>query len=445
MLDRLLEFTHALRDAGVPVSSSEGIDAARALSFVPFESRDALKLALASTLVKSPAHRPAFDTLFTIYFEAGLQERAQVVADPDDAHELGGELAAALTAGDGSGLGGLALRAVEAFGRVENSPSGSLFFEYPVFRAVDLDAVRARVDEGAAGLAPLERRLLMDEFDARARRFREAVTAEVRKRVARRRGPEAVARYAVRPVLEDLDLMTATADEMAELRRAVRPLARRLAAKMAMRRRRAQRGRLDVRRTVRHSLSSGGVPVETFFRKRPPHRPELFVLCDVSSSVASFSRFSLMLVHALSSEFQRVRSFAFVDTVDEVTTFFEHEDFSRAAELLRRDAKVVRIDSNSNYGASLEAFWERFGKDLGPKSTVLVLGDARSNNRPPREHNLKLIAERARHTYWLNPESLVYWDSGDSLASLYAAHVDEMVEVRNLRRLEDFVASRLHD
>ena len=438
MLDRLLELTHALRDAGVPVSSSESIDAARSLEHVPFESRAALKLALASTLVKSPAHRPAFDALFTIYFEAGLQEREpEHEGSPGD---LRAEIESALTSGDGSGLGALAGRAVEAFGRVENSPSDSLYFEYPVVRALDLDGLRERAVDDPD---PMQRRLLQDAFDERVRRFRAAITDEVRKRVVRRRGPEAVARYAVPPVLEDLDLMTAAADEMAELRRAVRPLARRLAARMAMRRRRAARGRLDVRRTVRHSLSAGGVPVETFFRARPPHRPELFVLCDVSSSVASFSRFSLMLVHALASEFQRVRSFAFVDTVDEVTRFFDDEDFGRATERMRAEAKVVRIDSNSNYGASFESFWERFGKDLGPKSTVLVLGDARSNNRPPREHNLKRIAERARRTLWLNPEGLVYWDSGDSIASLYAACVDEMVEVRNLRQLEQFVATRL--
>lgn len=437
MLDRLLELTHALRDAGVPVSSSESIDAARSLQHVPFESRDALKLALAATLVKSPAHRPAFDALFTIYFEAGLQERPRDPAGP--AAEVRDEVVRALTAGDGSGLGDLASRAVETFGRVENSPSNSLYFEYPVTRALDLDAIRAGAERAAAELSPLERRLLMDDFDQRVRRLRAAVTDEVRKRVVRRRGPEAVTRYAVAPVLEDLDLMTAAADEMAALRRAVRPLARRLAARMSMRRRRASRGRLDVRRTVRHSLSAGGVPVETFFRARPPHRPELFVLCDVSSSVASFSRFSLMLVHALSSEFQRVRSFAFVDTVDEVTAIFEDEDFARAAERMRREAKVVRIDSNSNYGASFESFWRTFGADLGPKSTVLILGDARSNNRPPRDENLKLIAGKARRTYWLNPEGLAYWDSGDSIASLYAAHVDRMVEVRNLRQLQRFV------
>ncbi|HYP23420.1 MAG TPA: VWA domain-containing protein [Actinomycetota bacterium] len=438
MLDRLLELTNALRDAGVPVSTSEAIDAARSLEHVPVESKAALKLALSSTLVKTPAHSAAFDALFTIYFEAGLQERpAEDVEDPAD---LRREIESALTSGDGAGLGDLASRAVETFGRVENSPSDSLYFEYPVTRALDLDGLGQRgVDE----TDPLQRRLLQDAFDERVRRFRSAVTDEVRKRVVRRRGPEAVARYAVPPVLEDLELMTAAADEMAALRRAVRPLARRLAARMAMKRRRAARGRLDVRRTVRHSLSSGGVPVETFFRARPPHRPELFVLCDVSSSVASFSRFSLMLVHALSSEFQRVRSFAFVDTVDEVTRFFDDEDFARAAERMRAEAKVVRIDSNSNYGASFEAFWERFGKELGPKSTVLVLGDARNNNRPPREHNLRKIAERARRTIWLNPEALVYWDSGDSIASLYAAQVDEMVEVRNLRQLERFVEGKL--
>ena len=440
MLDRLLDLTHALRNAGVPVSSSESIDAARSLEHVPFESRAAVKLALASTLVKSPAHRPVFDALFTIYFEAGLAERPRPGVGPPAA--LRDEVARALAAGDGSGLGDLASRAVETFGRVENSPSDSLYFEYPVTRGLDVDAIRRGVERDAADLSPLERRILLDAFDERVRRFRAAVTDEVRKRVVRRRGPGAVARYAVPTVLEDLDLLTA-ADEMAALRRAVRPLARRLAARMAMKRRRASRGRLDVRRTVRHSLSTGGVPVETFFRARPPHRPELFVLCDVSSSVASFSRFSLMLVHALASEFQRVRSFAFVDTVDEVTSFFADEDFARAAERMRAEAKVVRIDSNSNYGASFEAFWNRFGHELGPKSTVLILGDARNNNRPPREHNLKLIAERARHTFWLNPEGLVYWDSGDSVASLYAAHVDRMVEVRNLRQMEEFVGSAL--
>lgn len=438
MLDRLLELTHALRDAGVPVSSSESIDAAASLQHVPFESRASLKTALAAALVKSPAHRRVFDTLFTIYFEAGLQERQPDGVDPPE--ELREEVAQALRSGDGSGLGDLASRAVETFGRVENSPSDSLYFEYPVLRALDVDALQVLEPSGAPAL---ERRAARDAFDDRVRRFRAAVTDEVRKRVARRRGPKAVARYAVPPVLEDVELLTATPDETAALRRAVRPLARRLAARMAMKRRRAAKGRLDVRRTVRHSLSAGGVPVETFFRSRPPHRPDLFVLCDVSSSVASFSRFSLMLVHALASEFQRVRSFAFVDTVDEVTRFFEDEDFARAAERMRAEAKVVRIDSNSNYGASFEAFWERFGNDLGPKATVLVLGDARNNNRPPRERALKRIAERARRTFWLNPEALAYWDSGDSIASVYAAQVDAMVEVRNLRQLEDFVGSAL--
>ncbi|MDQ3958246.1 MAG: hypothetical protein M3273_08005, partial [Actinomycetota bacterium] len=204
MLDRLLQFTGALRDAGVPVSVSENIDVLRALSFVPFEDRAALKLSLASTLVKTAAHRPAFETLFTLYFDAGLQERPDAAADDRGVGDVKARVAEALSSGDGSGLGDLAVRAVEMFGRVENSPSGSLFFEYPVFRAIDLDAigaaVRRQMEERA--LSPLERRLLMDEFEARVGRFRGAVTDEVRKRVVRRRGPEAVARYAVRPVLE---------------------------------------------------------------------------------------------------------------------------------------------------------------------------------------------------------------------------------------------------
>ena len=125
-----------------------------------------------------------------------------------------------------------------------------------------------------------------------------------------------------------------------------------------------------MRRTIRHSLSTGGAPFDLEFKHRPPHRPELFVLCDISSSVASFSRFSLMLVHALSAQFTRVRSFAFIDTIDEVTRFFEHEDFMKAVDRMNKEANVVWIDGHSNYGASLEKFAETYGKDLSAKSTL---------------------------------------------------------------------------
>src|SRR5439155_6898628 len=184
--------------------------------------------------------------------------------------------------------------------------------------------------------------------EARVRGFRSEVDAEVRRRLAEHRGPEAVARHSVRPLPEDLEFVRATRDGIAQLRRAIRPLAGKLATRLAMKRKHARRGRLDVRRTMRHSLSTGGVPFDTRYRHRTPHKPELFLLCDISGSVSAFARFTLMFVHAFQAQFARVRSFVFVDTIDEVTGFFEHEDFVDAVERMNAQASVVWLDGHSD-------------------------------------------------------------------------------------------------
>ena len=446
MLDRVLEFTGALRDAGIPVAISESLDALRSLDHIELGERNRVRAAFAAAIVKSDAHREAFDLLFDLYFGTGRGPEALDIDDRVDGSttkdKLLDELAAAFTSGDAGTLSGIARRAVASLGRLQGG-SRDWFSNYEVMRALDLNALVARA-EGAVpdDLSPLERRLLLDEIRRRADEFRALVLAETRRRVAEHRGAKAVASYAVKPLPEDVNFLSATAD-LAELRRAIRPLARKLATRVAMKRRRSTRGHLDIRRTVRRSLSSGGVPVEPVLRHRAPHRPELFVLCDVSSSVSRFARFALMLTHALSAQFSRVRSFAFVDTIDEVTRFFEHEDFFAAVDRMNTEAVVVSDDGHSDYGAVLERFHDLYGKDVGPKTTLLILGDARTNYRVRRAESLKALASSARHTYWLNPEPIYDWDTGDSAASEYAACVDDMVEVRNLRQLEDFIATRL--
>jgi uncharacterized protein with von Willebrand factor type A (vWA) domain len=445
MLDRLLDFTGALRKAGVPVAVSEEIDALRAIKYVDLVEKDDVRAALATTMIKSESHRAAFDTLFDLYFATGRGPEAFESRDENDrvesADALSDELFEALMEGDAAALGDIARRAVAQFGRLQNSPSGDWYSNYQVMRALDLQALTERLDAELQG-TDLERRLQRDEFEVRVAEFRRLSLDETRRRVAEQRGPDAVARYAVSPAIQDLPFLSATAD-MTELRRAVRPLARKLATRVAMKRRRSTRGTLDIRRTVRHSMSTGGVPFTTEFRHRVPHRPELFVLCDISSSVARFARFSLMLTHALAAQFSRVRSFAFVDTIDEVTRFFEHEDFVAAIERMNNEAQVVAHDGHSDYGSVLEEFHDEYGNDIGPKTTLLILGDARNNYRSRNVWALKALSGKARHTFWLNPEPIGDWDTGDSAASEYAPHVDRMVEVRTLRQLEEFVAREL--
>jgi uncharacterized protein with von Willebrand factor type A (vWA) domain len=227
------------------------------------------------------------------------------------------------------------------------------------------------------------------------------------------------------------------------MRRTVHPLARRLASRLAARRRLGREGRLDVRRTVRASLGTGGVPVETHHRPRRVHKPELVVFCDVSGSVAGFAHFTLMLTAALREQFSRVRAFAFIDTCDEVTRLFgPGADLADSVRRLAREADLVAYDGHSDYGNALRVFVDRFPDAVGPKTSLLVLGDARTNYRDPGIALLRGLVDRSRHAYWLNPEPRREWNSGDSMARRYG-DVIEMVECRNVAQLTDFVGRLL--
>ena len=447
MITRVLRFTAALREAGVPVAVTDHSDALRALEHIGLESPETLRSALAATLVKTQSHRGQFDTLFNLYFGnlTAAENGDETSPATEDAGSFQRELPDVLMGGDGNAIRAAARRAIDLFGRVENSPSGSLFFQYPVLRALDLDSVfrRAEQEIEAAEISALEKMLRLQELKSHIDAFRSEIRDDVRRRVAARKSPEAVAKNSLRPLPEDVDLLYANAEDLEALQKAVRPLARKLAARVALKRRRASRGTLDIRKTVRASLSSGGVPFDLRYRKHPPHKPDLYLLCDVSDSVARFARFSLMLVHALASEFQRVRSFAFIDTIDEVTGLFEGKDFVTATRSIAEEARVVAFDGHSNYGSSLKIFEEMCGRDISTRSTILVLGDARNNFRASRADVLRRLRLSARHVYWLNPEAQVHWDTGDSAASEYAAVADEMAEVRTLKQLETFIAEVL--
>ena len=220
----------------------------------------------------------------------------------------------------------------------------------------------------------------------------------------------------------------------------VYPLTRRLAVRLARKRRHGRKGPLDFRNTVRHSLSYGGVPAEPKFRYPKPSKPEIFVIADISGSVASFARFTLHLVYAISNQFSKVRAFVFIDGLDEVTRFFEQtEDIADAVHRVNTEADVVWVDGHSDYGHAFEVFWQEYGKDVGPKTTVMILGDARNNYHSSQSWIIKEMEHRARHVYWLNPEPRSYWNTGDSIVGEFGTYTDGVFECRNLRQLEGFV------
>ncbi len=456
VLARVLELVAALRRTGLSATQAEAIDAVRTLPHVDLLEREQLREALASVIVTTRSHRRTFDELFDLYFPARPVDDGAADGEVDDEAEGEGaedgrrperehaELLEQLLGGGDDAIRRAARRAVEEHGRVAGRDGRVTYFQYRVFRAVDLqqllrDLLQRAQDESDSELTPFEERLLRDAFEERLRTFEREVEAEIRRHAAEDRGVDQVADRVVRAPVADLDLFHLTREEQVELRAHVRPLARKLATRVAAKRREGRSGRLDVRRTVRRSLATGGVPFEPAFRPRRPHKPELFVLCDVSGSVASFARFTLQLVHALQEQFSTVRSFAFIDALDEVTPWFAADDPGDAMQRMLAEAQLVWLDGHSDYGRSLERFHLQYAPSVTPRATVLVLGDARNNYRQANAWVLQDLQRRARHVYWLNPEPRQFWDSGDSIAASYARFVDEMVEVRNLNQLARFV------
>ena len=448
LVDRHIGFVHALREAGLPVSIAEGLDAANALRVIDLADRESLREAYAATLVKRPVHRPGFDVLFDLWFPAsttGLRAtrpgRGRTDFATADVKELREHLADLLTGSTDQELRAFAEAMVERFGRQQAAPGRQNWFSYSVLRALSPETLMAGIlravlqDRERGGLAE---KTVRQAVTANIRRFEEAVAADVRRRIAEDAGIERIARSAVRPPLDQIDFLRITRADLANLRREVHPLARRLAARLAMRQRKGKRGRLDFRRTMRASLQSGGVPLTTHLRPPRPHKPELVILCDTSDSVSSFAHFTLLLTYALREQFTKVRAFGFVDTVDEITRFFQPgSDVVEAMTRLANEADMVRF-GRTNYGNALERFAERYGDALGPKTSLLILGDARSNYQPAALDVLTSLVSRCRHAYWLNPEPRQQWDTGDSVAGEYGSVVP-MYECRNVAQLTAFV------
>ena len=474
LLELLNGFIVQLRAAGLPVSLTENLDAMEAVKHVPLGDRDTFKYALAATLVKHYNHWKAFETVFEVYFslrgpEYSIGDESELAEYEDDdgqdqpegagdqqggggdnmsPEELAEMLYRALMRGDQQMMRGVARQAVKRYAGMEpGRPVGGTYYLYRTLRNLDLDGVLERLleqDQNSDGdeedLSDFEQRLQRDEYQSRVDQFQKEIEAEIRRRLVADRGVEAMAKTLRKPLPEDVDFMHASREEMASLRKAIYPLTRKLAARLQRKRRHGRKGPLDFRRTVRASLSYGGVPAEPKFRNPRPHKPDIMVIADISGSVAAFARFTLHLVYAISGQFSKVRSFVFIDGLDEVTSYFEGvDDINEAVHRVNTEADVVWVDGHSDYGHALGIFWEKYGKDIGPRTSIMILGDARNNYHASESWIIKAMREKARDVYWLNPEPNSYWDTGDSIVGDYAQHCDGTFEVRNLRQLEGFV------
>jgi uncharacterized protein with von Willebrand factor type A (vWA) domain len=454
ILDELL---WSLRRAGFAIATPQAIDAVRAVALVGLEDREVVRETVAALVLQRRSDRRRFDRVFDDFFTSArarrtgtLWQRLAASGFTDvELGELRGLLDAIASApgGDADNLGALlergadldhllSLAAITRSLDAMQSPLQAGFFAHRVLGEVGVPSARRSV----AALRSRLRDALGERGDALAdaleRELDEAsddVVQHVRAVVTRREAQEDQAeprRAATTP------FTALTEADVVEVRRAVRTLAERLRGGERVRRRRARKGRLDPHRTLRRAMATGGVPFTPLRKKPRPAQPRLVLLCDVSDSVRAAAAFMLELVYSAHELFSRTRSFVFVSELGETTELFETLSIDVA---LGRayGGGVVSVHDNSNYGKVLHAFEERHLHDIDRRTTVVILGDGRTNYHPDAADVLDRIRERARALLWLCPEPRGTWASGDSAMARYERSCTKVLEVRTARELEE--------
>jgi len=448
-----------LRAVGVGVSVGEHLDAARALARISLADQDAVRCSLQCALIKRAEHLDAFHVLFNLYFGGtGPSEPGPFASLTGE--DLAAALRAAIGSGDAVALRQLAEEYVRRYAALEpGAPVAGVFAMIAASEAANLDSIRAELlaggegggggsgaggagagGSGAGGSAAIAGRLRRGEADRAVDSFRAELRAAIRRALVADRGARAVSKTLRVRLAEDVDIATASAAEHEAMVASIGPLAHQLSKLLAQQE--FRRPRLSIRRTLHLAMGTGGVPFRIGTEPAPPPKPEIVVLCDVSGSVATFSRFTLNLLIALDSRLSRLRAFSFVDGLSEITELVS-DARSAGRQLSQAEAArgAVRWNGSSDYGHVLRDFARDYSRQFSRRTVVLVVGDARTNYLDPAAGALADVSERVGKLYWLNPEPRRYWNQGDSVMSSYAPLCTQVRECSTLRQIADFVKS----
>ena len=462
----IADFVRILRAADIRVSPAETLDAAEIFDTIGFDDRNILKHALGQTLAKTETEKLAFDEAFESYFRlpeetpppmAAAQEEGE--SDDKSAEQNSGEGQAQEAVQEGNPEGG------QEGGAPSDSANQSLS---EMLENNDMAALQAAMQQAAteAGLANAKlftqqglfsRRIMeamgLAELEARIRQMNEGgETQEADKlREGRARLFDAVQDFVERQIamrtknagrllredaLSRIRLSNLDKSDMKIMRELIRKLAKRLASRHSRRRKKAQRGVLDIRRTMRANVAYDGKLFNLAWRRVKIERPKLIVLCDVSGSVAAVSRFFLMFLYSLDEVMPKTRSFVFSNRAGEITDVLQEGDLEEAMENALRQYG----GGSTDYGMSMMDLAEATLDSVDKKTTLMVLGDARSNYGDPGHLVLKEFYERAGRVIFLNPEPETVWDTGDSemkKLGAYCTHKQTCNSVKHVERVLD--------
>src|SRR5262245_13035171 len=455
---KVVEFTALLRRNGVRVSLAETMDVFQALDLIGLGDRETVRAALRAAAVKRAVDVPTFDRLFDLYF-SGLGEaireitaatQAAIGLDEEDfarfleqleqlLKEQGielSELAQALLRADGGRLEQLLRDAAREarLGEIEHGFQEGRF-THAMAAALglgDLGAELDRLRRDLAGAAPDVARRLDEYLSRRLRDLQDLMKAMVRQELDRQ-DVQRQDRQGLQNLAEK-SFFYLTEEEIRRMDEAVTKLAQRLKNVVAVRRRRAKRGRFDSSETLRHNLQYGGVPFRIVFDRKRKDKPQVMVLCDVSDSVRNVSRFMLQFVYALQDLYSKVRSFIFVADIGEVTQLFTEYDANQALDEALH-GHLINVYAHSDFGRAFRGFHRDHLAAVNKRTTVIILGDARNNYNLPHEWVLKDVHQRVKHVIWLNPANRMTWGFGYSEMDRYAPYCTVVEECRNLAQL----------
>lgn len=437
MEKQISNFIRALRSADVRVSTGEALDAARTVAMIGYDDRALMKDSLACVLAKSESEKQVHDRLFELYFSsapagsaaqsAGAGSDSEPGEDPKDAAE---RLSQLTQQGNEQALAAAIERAAEQAGLNDIRFSTQVaYFAQSMVRAMGGEQLQARLLEALQGRTP--------DADAEAQRLidvRRALTMTARERAER-----AFQTFGAAETEKFRDEVAATkrlsaieASDMARMKQLVAKVAKRLAVKHSRRRKRTQRGLLDVRRTMRANAGVDGIPFNVIWRQKKKDRPKIVVICDVSGSVALYVRFLLLLLFSMKEAIPDLHAFAFSYRLKCVDDILETMEFDAA---IRKILREIGLGSTS-YGQAFSDFKMEHENRIDRRTTIIILGDGRSNYGDPRLDLFRDFAGRAKRVIWLNPEGRALWGTGDSVIPRYEPFCAQMSHVATLKDLE---------
>lgn len=466
MQEKLLEFIKQLRLGGVKVSLVETFDCFQALKIMPWDKKSFYNTLLA-TLVKEAEHFRLFDKLFQYYFKEDSFFHQQNNLDqftkgslvsyaPTSTNEVCCEgTGGSGGGGSGQGRGSIPLKQfietvqlgskeefenliLEGISRVGEITQQNMVEREDVIRRIkvalqwkmgEYELTKVLKDSNEIEKIAVQEKLKLleelleeklDQFFLA--RYKEVALKEILKRSN----------------LQELAFFDLSQNQISEIKKKVTQLAHRLATRVSRRESRGKKGKINLQGTIRKSMVTGGVPLYPVFRQRQPSRPEFVILCDLSGSVRLFSEFMLQLTYSIQNRFIHVRSFAFVDTIQEITQYFQKQDITEAIRKIYYDGKFSKTGF-SHYGESLLAFNAQYLNIISRKTTVLIIGDARNNYQKPHSDQLKKLQELAYRIFWLNPAPVEKWNSEDSIIETYRPFCRKVFECGNLSQLERVV------